>query len=351
MASEASAMLLAGASSGDLMTDALTRIAALGAGDGAVLVRSRADVTIGMAPSASVVDPVAAYVRGDRPADPRVARVRPGLDSGFRLDQDDFAPDEIARDPYYQEFLRPIGFGWHACALLGVLPGGDEVHLSIKRRFDRPPFSPAELAELTTQLPSLRAAVAFANLTLPGHLLGGVGPVLAGGRSVFGLTAGREAFPIERTPDDAHVLALEDGAIRLRLRREQPAFDAALNRALALAESTAVVLTAARGGRWLARFIPVSRFAPSSLVCLCVLTELDVVVEPAPERIELLGRLFALSPAEARVATLIGQGLSIAKVALRLGVSDGTVRNHLKAIFDKTGVGRQVGLAVLLARI
>jgi DNA-binding CsgD family transcriptional regulator len=65
------------------------------------------------------------------------------------------------------------------------------------------------------------------------------------------------------------------------------------------------------------------------------------------------GRLldpYSLTPAEARLATHIGDGGSVADYAVQQKVSEGTVRTHLKAVFAKTGVHRQADLVRLLAR-
>jgi DNA-binding CsgD family transcriptional regulator len=64
---------------------------------------------------------------------------------------------------------------------------------------------------------------------------------------------------------------------------------------------------------------------------------------------DLLAERFDLTPAEARVAIHLVEGGDIASYALAAGVSPGTVRTHLKAIFAKTGVNRQAAL-VKLAR-
>jgi DNA-binding CsgD family transcriptional regulator len=61
--------------------------------------------------------------------------------------------------------------------------------------------------------------------------------------------------------------------------------------------------------------------------------------------------MFDFTAAEARVAALIGQGLSIAEAAQALGSTAGTVRNQLKAVFAKAKVSRQVELSVLLSRV
>jgi DNA-binding CsgD family transcriptional regulator len=62
----------------------------------------------------------------------------------------------------------------------------------------------------------------------------------------------------------------------------------------------------------------------------------------------LLQRLFGLSPAEARVACGIVEGQTLNTMADTFGVSRETVRSQLKRVLAKSGVERQVELAVLL---
>ena len=57
---------------------------------------------------------------------------------------------------------------------------------------------------------------------------------------------------------------------------------------------------------------------------------------------------YGLTPAETRIAIYLARGGSVASFAQEFGVSKGTVRTHLKAIFAKTGVRRQVALATLI---
>lgn len=63
----------------------------------------------------------------------------------------------------------------------------------------------------------------------------------------------------------------------------------------------------------------------------------------------LVGQIFGLSAAEARVFDLIAQGQTPAEAAARLGIGVSTVRTHLLHIFDKTGVRRQADLVRLAA--
>jgi DNA-binding CsgD family transcriptional regulator len=66
---------------------------------------------------------------------------------------------------------------------------------------------------------------------------------------------------------------------------------------------------------------------------------------------ELLGALFGLSRAEARLALGLLMGRSTAECARAAGVGVATIRSQLHSIFIKTGVRRQAQLVALLARV
>ena len=63
---------------------------------------------------------------------------------------------------------------------------------------------------------------------------------------------------------------------------------------------------------------------------------------------ERLSKLYDLTRAEARLAALLVQDLSLADAADELSVSQHTVRTHVKRIFSKTTTERQSGLIRLL---
>jgi len=63
---------------------------------------------------------------------------------------------------------------------------------------------------------------------------------------------------------------------------------------------------------------------------------------------DILRTLFGLSPAECRVALLLGDGRSPREISQAVGVSFNTVRSQMKSIFAKTGVRRQGELVRLL---
>ena len=61
-----------------------------------------------------------------------------------------------------------------------------------------------------------------------------------------------------------------------------------------------------------------------------------------------LRELFGLTPAEARVGAALSAGAGVDDVAAELGVSDETIRTHVKRILSKTGVGNQREFVALL---
>ncbi|WPO43397.1 helix-turn-helix transcriptional regulator [Tardiphaga sp. 42S5] len=79
-----------------------------------------------------------------------------------------------------------------------------------------------------------------------------------------------------------------------------------------------------------------------------------VIVDTQAQRSPLattLRILFGLTPAEARLATAVANGIDLATFAIGANVSKDTVRNQLKAVFEKTGARRQPELAVLLTTL
>lgn len=75
------------------------------------------------------------------------------------------------------------------------------------------------------------------------------------------------------------------------------------------------------------------------------------VSDPESKRVsmeDVLCRLYGLTKSEARVASLIVDGMSSAEISDELCVSENTVKTHLKRIFSKTDTRRQSELAKLV---
>lgn len=90
-------------------------------------------------------------------------------------------------------------------------------------------------------------------------------------------------------------------------------------------------------------------FAP--LTAPLIRTAIVVLRDPArrdfvqPAALE---RLFGLTPAEARLASLVANGVSVEEAAAQLGVTRNTVRTQLQAVFAKTRTNRQGDLIRLI---
>lgn len=76
----------------------------------------------------------------------------------------------------------------------------------------------------------------------------------------------------------------------------------------------------------------------------------SVVSTSAGDVIDML-RSVKLTPAEARLAALIGEGSSAREAAHKLGISEHTVRSTLKQVYGKLGIRRRAELGHLIARL
>jgi DNA-binding CsgD family transcriptional regulator/PAS domain-containing protein len=81
-------------------------------------------------------------------------------------------------------------------------------------------------------------------------------------------------------------------------------------------------------------------------IVLVIEQKLDEPADPAIVR-----DLFGLTLGEARIAAIVGAGVSPKDAAERLGIAEDTARTVLKRVFAKVGVSRQSELAALLARM
>lgn len=83
--------------------------------------------------------------------------------------------------------------------------------------------------------------------------------------------------------------------------------------------------------------------------CAAVFISTTTSALPLPEAV--LTTLFDLTPAEGRVLLRVGSGLTPSKSALSLGISESTLKTHLRRIFAKTKTKRQADLVKLVVDI
>jgi DNA-binding CsgD family transcriptional regulator len=91
------------------------------------------------------------------------------------------------------------------------------------------------------------------------------------------------------------------------------------------------------------------RIDADGVAALATITPLrEMSFEAAPEP-DLLCALFGLTPAEARLASLVAAAAPVTAAAARCGVSVKTARSSLERIYGKIGVRRQIELSRRLA--
>ena len=78
---------------------------------------------------------------------------------------------------------------------------------------------------------------------------------------------------------------------------------------------------------------------------------LVLVIDPkSHNRVDpgVLGSVLGLTPAESHVAALLAQGYTVANIAAATGRRQTTIRWHVKHIFSKLNVSRQIELVPLV---
>ncbi len=290
----------------------------------------------------------------------RMDAPRPGL---LITDAMLFTPEEMARDPFYQDFLRRHGLGFGAFRFIADGDGA-LTSVSILRGFGRGMFEADELRRVELVSGHLARALgvnarlaqaqrragdledAIEHLETGLILLDGLGRarfVNAAARHLLGdgLELGRDRRPTATRP-----------AERPRL--------AALLAAAAMGRSSGPLLLArARGGPPLhLDAVPIRGRGPTADTLSAaagtrhgIMLLLRDTAPSAPAGIAEQLRQLGLSPAQARVAELVGQGLAPSDVAETLGLGIATVRTHLKAINAVLGLARQGELVALVTRL
>ena len=66
------------------------------------------------------------------------------------------------------------------------------------------------------------------------------------------------------------------------------------------------------------------------------------------DRLDIAAAIFGLSPAQKQLAGFVAEGLTLAEMAERMGITPNTARTHLDRIFEKTGVRTQPALVRVL---
>ena len=348
-----------------LWRDALDRLALATGGIGTAMIPITPGDCSGLVVSPELDETRSAYDREWWRYDSRVARIHARkLSVGVVCEADLFTPEELAKDPFRQEFCRIYKKGDFACQLSSPFPGS-VVAFSVQRAAADGRFERGELDRLRLIGPhAARAAVLSHQLGFKQTLLGGLSDALEQ------LNCG--AILIERSGFVLFVNAIAEKMMGdgLAVARGRLAISAQASKALdrvlrsarlddGLAAATGPLVLPRPSGRkpLLLQAVPVgSSYALASsethggLRGAILLLLIDTEATTGPGRQDGL-RALGLTVAQARVADLIGSGHSRPEAAMLLGVSEWTVRDTLKAVYSKLAISRQSELVRLVERL
>jgi DNA-binding CsgD family transcriptional regulator len=249
--------------------------------------------------------------------------------AGLRLTTD----DRPARSARYCEYLRPNGFEDELRAVLRA-DGSAWASVVLFRERGRPPFDARE-AELVASLskPLAEAVREHARPAAPEPQPAGHGPgliVFSPAGEVLSVNddarAWLEELPHDTDADDAFAVPLPMVVAATLMRARAIAHEREHGSARARLRS--------RSGRWLVCHASCLRDAEGAVA------DTALVIEPATgsDISPLVIAAYELSAREQEVTHLIARGYSTGEIAGRLHLSVHTVRDYVKAIFEKVGV-------------
>ena len=333
---------------------------------GAILIWHRSDGSFGTIVSEPLAEAQRDYERNGWAArDIKAIRAR---EYGYFFNGEPFADrhigfdEEMRNHPCSVEFFDKHGLGF----IGGVAVSPDPhvgVALSVQRNSrTKPQFSDIELEELRKISrhieKSLRLSVRLLNAEVANL---GLGEALSRiGIGVFVLDSlGGVIFSnptAQRLLGDT--LYLSQGRLRIRGVAKNADLDEAVASAIRTTPPDVLadpkpILVQSDERRLAIYLLPV--FQPAiaqqflthtSAFVLVIEQKLDEPADPAIVR-----DLFGLTLGEARIAAIIGAGLTPKDAAERLGIAEDTARTVLKRVFSKVGVSRQSELTAMLAKM
>ncbi|AMN47891.1 hypothetical protein ACG33_12445 [Steroidobacter denitrificans] len=261
---------------------------------------------------------------------------------------------------FYKSFLEPNDIRFIMGADL-LTEGGANCRLRITRASAAGEFSAQDKALTQALLPHLKRAVTLHSrmgfIETERQLYSSTMDRMLVGMIVFD-----EKGAIMRTNRIVDALLKAKDGIRIvhnELRADFPAEDRELQRLIALALDAAgpapgvpeaMSLTRRSGGASLSvlvRPIPIGEYSEGRHRPTAVAFIRDPE-QKSQFSLETVRNLFGLTAAEATLALLLANGLTLDEAAAELKIRKNTIRAHLRSIFAKTGVRRQTTLVHLL---
>jgi DNA-binding CsgD family transcriptional regulator len=264
---------------------------------------------------------------------------------------------------FYIEYLKPLDIRHILGCDLEPSEPGEDCRLRVTRAHGRPAFDPRDKALVGLLIPHLRRSVHLCshmdNIKLERKLFAGtvnsmqVGTVTLDDKGAI-LSINAEAKAILEQKDG---IALVGGALKANYGNENTQLHKLIQTALAgtrdsseavMAEAMSITRPSGRTKLGvLVRIIPAEHHedAWSRPKVAVFLRNAEQKASPS---IEVIRRLFDLTHAEASLAVLLTNGLTLDEASEQLNIRRNTARAHLRSIFSKMGVTRQTELVRLV---
>ncbi|WP_119269481.1 helix-turn-helix transcriptional regulator [Taklimakanibacter deserti] len=278
---------------------------------------------------------------------------RQGLISSAEM----FTPEEMARDPFTNEWRKKVGIGHEAGMLLVNHPPDLIMPITIVQPLADEPYEPAEIAKMNKLLASLKSATSLAlNVGFSAAQGLAAGLSQAGRETVLFSESGRVLHApatLEAHFGDAVCLHAETISSWNPAANER--LSSAVKRAVSRASPEARVAPSfalpRKGGGvpFIGEVIPIVggahdifMLARAVLIISDPLANLNRASAPIREA-------FGLTQAEARMASRIAAGQQLMDIAAAENITIETARSRLKLVLAKTGTHRQTELAILVS--
>jgi DNA-binding CsgD family transcriptional regulator/PAS domain-containing protein len=270
--------------------------------------------------------------------------------------------DELQQSRFYQEWVRPQGL---IDALAVNLEKTDTRSATFALQVSEEDGRPTEAMRRRLELlvPHIRKAVAIGQV-IEGHathaaaltdtldvLNAAVFLTDATGAIIFANSSGRSALALGSVAREAAGRLVLTDAKANQVLLDALALSAKGDSALGI-KGLAIPIAAANGAPWTANVLPLTSGARRRAGASAAATA-AVFVRTAglhtPSAMEKMARTYGLTPGEIRVLHGLVEVGGVPATAEALGISETTVKTHLKNLFEKTGVNRQGDLIKLVA--
>lgn len=265
---------------------------------------------------------------------------------------------QFRESPYYRDFCKHLGIDMALIACIGEI-GGKRCWLNVVRSDEEGEFGGDEVKLLAGLIPHVHRALRLCDAidSARQETSAYMGALDSARLCTVLLDADRRVIGMNEEAEHLFRQSPEISLVRSRLaladQADQKHMDALFRSVVqGTGENAYGVMTAGGKGRTPVSIMlrrsrqPAATGDRGSIAAIAYLKDPTAPVQP---RASAVAALFGLKPTEARLAAALAQGADAREAAVRLGMTEQTVRTYVKRILQKTGTRRQAELVQLIS--